>query len=108
MPNAIRLLPGVVKTELARASCGPAAIVSASSCSVLPLLGGNEASSGVDASLTDVRIPDSSGTFSTGSRGDSVFLSPPPQATTKRDRTTVSRTEKRNIGRARVVGASRN
>ena len=51
MPKAIRVGLGVVKTELAIASDGPAAIPSASSCSVLPLLDGKSASSGIGGLL---------------------------------------------------------
>ena len=81
IPNAIRLSPGVVKTELASASCGPAAILSASSCSVAPSAAGNSAAAGSDAFLTLSRTPFSLGTFWTASDGVVGFFLPPHAAT---------------------------
>src|SRR3954454_15856572 len=105
MPNAIRLAPGVVNTELAIASDGPAAMPAASCWSVLPLDDGNWAGVGSAAACTASRMPFSEGTLRTGSAGVSEDWLPPPQAATSTARGAASDATTRDISEARLVGA---
>ena len=83
IPNAIRLSPGVVNTELASASVGPGGHrVGELLQRLARQLAGKSVSVGFDALCTDSRMPFSFGTLPTGSFGAS--LSEPPQAATSR------------------------
>src|SRR3954452_8727519 len=80
MPNATRVAPGVVNTELAIASDGPETMPFARSWSDLPSAAGKAAGVGVEAPRAESWIPPSFGTLRTGSVGvGEAFLLPPPQ-----------------------------